>query len=110
VLTGAGIMAAHFIVDLIEKRRGGLVIDLKPGAKNLVRRDRSVPFGWAVIRSADGVNVKIETHDAPKDASERLVGQIIDGVVKDSKAIVEAAEKLLGPGKVKVEAAAQPEG
>ena len=99
LVAGGVFTAAKFIVDLIDRLRGGLLIDLRPGARSLVARDRAVPFGWAVVVARDG-RVKLETHDAPKDAAERLISQLISGVVTSAKDIAKAAKQELGDGKV----------
>ena len=101
VLVAGGVLAVgKFIVDLIDKLRGGVVIDLRPDATNFVSRSRDVPYGWAVVRAADGT-VQINVHDAPKDASERLLGMIIDGVIKSAADVAKEAAKVLGAGNVK---------
>jgi hypothetical protein len=105
VVGGALVLTFKFMVDLIERLRGGLVIDLRLDARYLVRRDREVPAGWVVVVATDGRSVKIETHDAPKDTAERLLSQIIDGSMKTSQEIAKAAKEMLGPEKVQDPAA-----
>ena len=101
ILIGGGVLlAAKFIVDLIEKLKGGVLIDLRPGALSLVRRDRAIPFGWATVIAVDG-SVKIEIHDAPKDSTERLLGEIISGSLKTAKEVASAAAKAVGLAKVR---------
>jgi hypothetical protein len=101
VLVGGGVLlVAKFVVDLMDRLRGGIVIDLRPNAKELVRRDRDVPYGWALVRAADGT-VSVNVHDAPRDASERLIGQIIDGVLKSAAEVAKEATKSFGQEKVK---------
>jgi len=102
ILVAGGVIAiSKFVVDLIDKMRGGVTIDLTPTATYFVRRERAVPYGWAIIKAADGKSVSIETHDAPKDASERLLHDIIDGVLKNSGDIAKAATAALGASKVR---------
>jgi hypothetical protein len=106
ILIGAGLVAAvKFTIDLVERIKGGVVIDLQPSAKSVIRRDRAIPYGWAVVMAADGKSVKIETHDAPKDAAERLLEDIINGVFKNSDGIAKAAKDALGAAKVEAPAA-----
>jgi hypothetical protein len=101
VLMGGGaLLAAKFVVDLVDRLRGGIVIDARPDATELVRRNRDVPYGWALVLAADG-SVSINVHDSPKDASERLIQAIIDGVFKTAEDVTKEAGKTLGGDKVK---------
>jgi hypothetical protein len=99
LVAGGALLVGKFVVDLIDRLRGGVVIDLRPDATNFVSRNRDVPYGWAVVRAAGGT-VSINVHDAPKDASERLLGMIIDGVIKSAGEVAEEAVKSLGADKV----------
>jgi hypothetical protein len=100
LVAGGALLVGKFVVDLIDRLRGGVVIDLRPDAKDFIRRNREVPYGWAVVRAADG-SVSINVHDAPKDASERLLGMIIDGVIKSAADVAKEAAKALGGDKVR---------
>jgi hypothetical protein len=47
ILVGAGVVALSQLVKEWWKRaRGGLVIDLQPGAIDMFRRDRALEFGY----------------------------------------------------------------
>jgi hypothetical protein len=101
ILIGGGVIAVtKFTVDLIDKYRGGIIVDLRPSAKRLVSRDKSVPAGWALVVAADG-KINIDVKDAPKDALERWVSEIIQGVLKNAKDVAAAAAKAFGDDKVK---------
>ena len=103
VLIGGGaLLLGKFVVDLIEQIKGGVLVDLRPGAKALVTRTKEMPYGWVTVIARDGT-VKIEVRDAPKDASERLIGQIIEGGLKSAKEVATAAVEALGKGKVSTE-------
>lgn len=103
VLLGGGVVALVKITsDLIERRRGGVIIDLRPGATRELRRSQDAPAGWVFVFAADGT-VKIETRDAPRDAMERLLTSMTSGVIKGAIEINEAAINELGPGKASVE-------
>ena len=94
VLIAGGVLAlGKFIFDLIDHIRGGVVITVGADGKVLVRRDKALPFGWAVVETPSGT-VSIEVHDAPKDSSERLLAGIIEGTLKTPDEIVELAKKL----------------
>ena len=102
VLIGAGVLAAaKFIVDWWEKRKGGLVIDQRPGAADMISRDKDVPWGYVVLFAAEGGEVKVETKDAPKDAVERWISEVISGTLKSVTDIATAAAKSIGGDKVK---------
>lgn len=102
ILIGGAVLAtATFIRDLVERSRGGLVIDLGRGGSERTRRQREVPFGWVLIFSPDGKEVSIEVHDAPKDTTERLLSEIVSGGYKTAVDIAEAARKILPSNKVK---------
>jgi hypothetical protein len=101
VLIGAGVLGAgKFIMTWWEKRRGGLVIDLRPDAKDQIYRDHDVPWGYIVVFPADGGEVKIETKDEPKDSIERLIDSVTSGVIESAKAVADAAKDAVGAGKV----------
>lgn len=100
VVGGGALLIGKFVVDLWDRLRGGMIIDLRPGASELVQRDSSIPAGFVVIFAADGGGVKIEVHDAPKDASERLLEKIIDGTLSSATEIAKEAAKVVGAGKV----------
>jgi hypothetical protein len=104
VIGGGAVLVFKLAVDLVDKLRGGVYIDLRPRAKYLIRRDRSVPVGWVVILAADGKSVKIETQDAPKDAAERLLTKIVEGTLSSAASIAKEAKKALGEGKVEEDA------
>jgi hypothetical protein len=91
ILISGGVLAlGKFALDWWDRLRGGLVIDLRPGAEDNLYRDRDVPVGFVVTFLADG-KVTIDTKDLPKDAAERLLGQIISGAFGTVKAAAGAA-------------------
>jgi hypothetical protein len=98
IATGA-VATGKFLVDLIDRLQGGIVVDLRPSARHLIRRDHSLPYGWALVIAVDGT-LSVNVHDAPKDAAERLISDILHGVLKSASDISDAASKTLGPGKV----------
>jgi hypothetical protein len=105
ILIGGAVMAVgKFIIDWWERRRGGLVVDLRPEAVDNLYRDKDVPFGFVVTFLADG-KVTIETKEIPKDAMERLLGEIVSGVFGSAKALASAAKHVAGAGIVTTEPA-----
>jgi hypothetical protein len=100
LIAGGALAVAHFVVDLVDRLHGGIIIDLRPNAEAFVTRNRDVPYGWAVVRAADGT-VSINVHDAPKDATERLITSIVNNVFDSATELAKAAAKELGPDRVK---------
>lgn len=96
-----GALAAKFIVDWWDRRKGGLVIDLRPKAEDEIYRNPDVPFGYVIIFAPEGGKVTVEVKDAPKDAWERLVSDVIEGAFGSVSAVAEAAGKVVGTDKVK---------
>lgn len=101
VLVGVGILGAgKFILDLIDRMRGGVVIDQRPDAVDDIYRDKALPFGWVVVRPSDGGKVEIEVKDAPKDMVERLLADLVGGVLKTASSVADAAKAVVGAAKV----------
>jgi hypothetical protein len=100
LIGGAALATAKFINDLVEHSRGGLVVDLGAGEDAKINRNADVPYGWVLIISPDGKHVRIEVHDAPKDAAERLLSEIISGGYKTAADIAKAARNVLPEGSV----------
>lgn len=67
---GAAAVAA--VVHLIERRKGGQVIDLRPGAPKLVYRTPELQFGLVLIQRVDGT-ISVEVKE-PRG----LFGQVLD--------------------------------
>jgi len=54
VLLIGGSLAVSTVVYLLDKRRGGQVIDLRPHADPIMRRDRGLQFGLVSMITTDG--------------------------------------------------------
>jgi hypothetical protein len=54
LIAGGALLIAKFVLDLIERFRGGIVIDLRSNGKGSIKRDKAVPAGWAVVLTEDG--------------------------------------------------------
>lgn len=95
VLIGAALAIGRFVQSVIRDIRGGLQINLdkKPP---VIRRNGEIPAGWVVAVAADGT-VKIETHDEPEDAIERMTTAILKLPVDATVSAVEAAIKAAHP-------------
>lgn len=107
ILIGAGVIAAaKIITDWWERVRGGLVVDQRPGAADMIYRDADVPFGYVLVFPTDGGSVKVEVKDAPKDAMQAWISEVISGGLKTVSELAKAAKEVAGAGKVDVEASA----
>lgn len=90
LIGGAAIAAGKFVLDWWERRKGGLIIDLRPGAEHEISRNPTVPGGYVLTFTVDG-EVTIDVKDQPKDAAERLLGEIAGGAFGTVQAVVDAA-------------------
>ena len=99
VLIGGAVLGlGRAIYGWWDRRRGGLVIDLRPTAPDNLYRDRDVPWGHIVMFANDG-KVSIETKDEPKDAVERLLEALIKAPFDSATEVGKAAVAVLGDGK-----------
>lgn len=95
VLVAAGVLAAaKFVMDWWERRKGGVVIDMRSDRSDNIYRDKDLPAGYVLIFPADGGDVKVEVKDFPKDATERLLSDVISGVLGTAEAVKEAVDKI----------------
>ncbi len=93
VLVAAGVaLVAQLVMEFIERARGGSVVDVRvtPVA---VSRTTALPVGFVLVVTKDGA-VQIETKDLPKGAIERLLGEVISGVLGTAEAVTEAAKAI----------------
>jgi hypothetical protein len=105
VLVAAGAaLVAQLVMEFIERARGGSVVDARvtPVA---VSRTTALPVGFVLVVTKDGT-VQIETKDLPKGAIERLLGEVISGVLGTAEAVTEAAKAIGAVAKPGDEAAA----
>jgi hypothetical protein len=101
VLIGVGVLAAgKFTLDWMDRVRGGVVIDRRPTARDLIYRDRDLPYGWVVVLPPDTGKVEIEVKDAPRDMVERLVSDVIGGSLDTATTVVDAAKAVVGAEKI----------
>jgi len=93
---GTVTIAAKFVLDWWEKRKGGLVLDQRP-EKIEIHRDKALPWGYVVIYAKDGNSVQVDTKDMPKDSLQQFLDSIIGGLVKSASDIAEVAKS---PGRL----------
>jgi hypothetical protein len=96
ILIGGGALAiAKFITEGWDRRKGGVVVDLRPGAEAEIRRSKDVPFGWILIFPRNDGAVRIEVKDEPKDWVERILEKIIGGTLGTVRDIAATAKERL---------------
>ena len=97
-LVGAPAMIALALERFRDRRRGGQVIDLRPGAPSVVYRDRGVVFGLVVVFTADGeVRVEVkETADHLAEITQQVVKVVTTAAAKELDAIADAVRSSTG--------------
>jgi hypothetical protein len=95
LLVGAIFAAAKLVMRVIDEYRGGVQIELNVQPP-VIRRNQALPYGAYVIVAADNT-VKIETHDQPGDAIERMTTDILKLPVGAAVSAVEATIKAAVP-------------
>jgi hypothetical protein len=71
-----GSLAVASVMAIIERRKGGQVIDLRPGAPKVLYRDKDVVYGLVIILAQDGT-VRVEVKQ-PKE----LFAQVVEALCK----------------------------
>ena len=100
VLIGAGVVAGiKLLMDWWGRRKGGLVIDLRPDAKDLFYRDDALDYEYVVTLPADGGKVTVEVKDNP-DAATTWINKVIEGGFKSFTDLATEAKKAVGADKV----------
>jgi hypothetical protein len=74
-LTGAAVFVGRFVISVIERRKGGIRIDLGTQPRS-VERVKDLPYGVVVIMTADA-DVRIQTVDEPREVVERILASIL---------------------------------
>lgn len=94
----AATVAAGIVTEFYERRQGGQVIDLRPGASRAVYRDRGVTFGLIVILTQDGA-VTVEVYDPSNaflDVARDVVQALTSIAATEAKNAIEAATEVTG--------------
>ena len=90
VLLLGGSLAVATVAYLLDQRRGGQIIDLRPGADPIARRDRGLVYGLILLIAMDG-KVEVNVRE-PRG----MFGQVID-------ALKEVLGDLLGASATKAQ-------
>jgi hypothetical protein len=97
VLMGTS-FAVGAVVYLVEQRKGGQVIDLRPSAPNVLYRSKEVSYGLVIIFTVDG-KVSIEVKE-PRGMFGHVLDSLSDLVGNQSESsmadIVRSVDKLVG--------------
>jgi hypothetical protein len=98
VILGLAHGLAHLVMSIVEKVRGGVVIDLTGDIPD-IRSDRDLPRGWMVVLTKDGI-VELKKEDLPPDGLERVVTIFLklgkDAMVATVEAAVKAVKGVTG--------------
>jgi hypothetical protein len=97
VIGGAGFVGGT-IAYILDRRKGGQVIDLREGAKKREYRSKDVQYGLVLIYAADG-KVTVEVKE-PKGFFGQVIKDVLDAVTgmvtKPVEAVADAAKKAAG--------------
>ncbi|WP_347754313.1 hypothetical protein [Agrococcus sp. ProA11] len=98
LLIGGGVLAvAKLLYRWWKEAQPGIVIDQRPGATKNVYRDAAVPGNAIVTFGADGGAATVTVQDEAVDATERIIGKVLDVLAKPVEAIgTTLAEALQG--------------
>jgi hypothetical protein len=104
-LVGTAALVALAVERFHERRKGGQLVDLRPGASQLVRRDQGILYGYVVILTGDG-QVRVEVKE-PENQLSRVVTDVLSAVAESQAASVEQLAELVatitgGEGEVTV--------
>ena len=98
--------AVATVLYLVDRRKGGQVIDLRPGATKSIYRSTEVVYGLVVIIALDG-SVRIEVRE-PKGmfgaVNELVVGLVGELGGKDVKAVAQVVTQHVPQGLAAVSA------
>ena len=91
-------LAINTVRRLLEERRGGQMIDLRPGAGRAAYRSRDVQYGLIVVLTADGTVTVRATNSQDELALiiEALRG-LVAGSTTDAGAVAQTVRERLGP-------------
>ncbi|PKO16285.1 MAG: hypothetical protein CVU39_07940 [Chloroflexi bacterium HGW-Chloroflexi-10] len=103
VIVGSVFAAAHFVMSIIERIRGGMVLDLT-GDKPEIRSDRDIPLGWLIIIAKDG-KVELKKEELPAGGLQQVIEKLFAMGTDITKAAIEAAVKSVKTGEEKKEPA-----
>jgi len=95
VIVGSVLLTIAVVGSLVERWRGGLVVDLRDGAAAVLTRDSAVPAGYIVVLEPGG-GVRIDVRNQPQDALERLTTQLLSTVAEVPTGMMGAAAEIFG--------------
>ncbi len=84
LIVGRPIVCATFIKGWWAERDGGLLIDQHPAATHDISRNAELPYGHVKVFAVDGEAVEVDVSEAPKDAVERWISEVISRVWSSS--------------------------
>ena len=107
VLTGAAIAVAT-VLAILDQRKGGQVVDLRPGAPKAFYRTPDVVYGTVVIVTADGrVTVEVREPEGMFGKVVAALPELLSAAGGSATEIAHAVAETFGSA-VKVEAVERP--
>ncbi len=97
ILMGAA-AAVGAVLHVLEQRKGGQVIDLRPGAPKAFYRTPDVVFGTVVIVAVDGkVTVEVKEPDGMFGKVISTLPQLLSGGGGGAEQVAQAVTETFGP-------------
>jgi hypothetical protein len=93
-----GAMAVAAVHEIIERHRGGQIIDLQPGADPIARRDNKLQYGLVILIAADG-QVELKTYEGKgmfQQVVDSLANMIPSLTGQPAGAVQQSAQSALG--------------
>ncbi|HEX6355416.1 hypothetical protein [Actinophytocola sp.] len=98
VLLGAA-AAVGAVLHILEQRKGGQVIDLRPGAPKAFYRTSDVVYGTVVIVTADGkVTVEVKEPEGMFGKVISTLPELVAGGDSGAEQIAQSVTERFGPG------------
>lgn len=108
VLMGS-VAAVATVQHILDQRRGGQVVDLRPGAPKPFYRTPDVVYGTAVIVTRDGtVTVEVKEPDGMFGKVVSALPALVSGGDSDAEQVARAVTETFGTA-VEIEAAKRPQ-
>lgn len=104
IVGGSALIVGTVIERWQDRRQGGQVIDLRPGADPVLRRDPDVVFGYVVILLPDG-RVDVQLRE-PEHQLATLVTHLVDAFGPDqllTDRVVEITRDLVDDATIAIE-------
>ncbi len=95
MIGGGALITAKFLTDWWDRRRGGLIIERAEDGTFQVRRSGEVPYGYVIVLPQGGGEVEIHVKDSPRDATERLLTELLTSSLVSTTEVAQLAGDFL---------------